>query len=1138
MAQTGSPPANTPPWSAPGSLGLAVANRLIRDPAAPSGPQIAIAEDISAIYDRHMSFIGSLTARPPGLASTAPRRVDDLRIFRMAAPAVGIARQRRPISGSELSAALGVGAADDWPVAIPGAELPALLRLPGAPSIMPVGEAEPSMAPAERRGIRTAAMFAFAPGAAADPTSGPTALPVSPTGALRTPAEQTTQRRRARPVFRDATRPGPEPSSSPVAADENSLSRTPPAGGSHIGAAGETSVHMPCGSLGPLSDPASVPLSSPARPGILAAFPQPGDGHFAEATPHAPETRRAMTRAMPLSRASLSRAAGQVVLHRVVSEGTSSIDAIRLGPSRRGGDDARGFYSTTSLLVGVGSIALGYDPGRQIVHSAVAPYRYSMMPALRSGQAGVRPPQAIPPTRAEKAGTAPPSGHFPTALPPLTQLRPRIGYASPSLVNPLPPIGGRGLSEGGLFYGTTQSEATRALIPLPLGFATHALHGFDRRDAKSETFAPLSAARLLPSTGARPPDSTSGSVVAPIIGFAPPEIRPVTLHDRERDIALPVVNVALPAPQVAIAVTAAPRGVPIRHVEAAAVGLRKVRFAGSTDPLTGRLFAGTAMDIGPSPAALLRWTAPAMTAAAFVAAARDAAVPMVFASAEPRSAAAAAPLTEPPAHPGSFPGAPLRQAEPVMTAAALIEARGGGAPIVSAASQDAAPSTEPPPDIGSPRIEPAMTAAPFSAAVRGSGAPMAFASLRPRSAGAAAPLTEPSPDIGSPRAEPAMTAAVFMAIARGAGAPMAFASLRSRSAGAAAPLTEPPPDIGSPRVEPATRAAVFMATARGAGAPMAFASLRSRSAGAAAPLTEPPPDIGSPRFEPTLAVASPTTTVRNAGEPIAFASLRPQFSDATGSPAGSATRQGSLRAAIRSSGEPAASAFPRRPFVDWTGSPVGPPTGGGAPAAAWRNAGPTTSAGLIPIAAGAVRPVVFGSAEPPFATMTWLLSRGTAAGATAGPAPGVARTGPVDLWDHPVAIGSLDGFGPVVPAAVDGARRTEPRRSDLPLRVYSRRYNRAVTTAGSGTTGAAPLPPIIVARAEPWGSMPGQANLPPPPDIGTPVPAAVGSRDDRARGAAPHDATADVDEIIERAWREVMSRLAIEQERRGFGRWS
>jgi hypothetical protein len=34
------------------------------------------------------------------------------------------------------------------------------------------------------------------------------------------------------------------------------------------------------------------------------------------------------------------------------------------------------------------------------------------------------------------------------------------------------------------------------------------------------------------------------------------------------------------------------------------------------------------------------------------------------------------------------------------------------------------------------------------------------------------------------------------------------------------------------------------------------------------------------------------------------------------------------------------------------------------------------------------------------------------------------------------------------------------------------------------------------------------------------------------------DATADPDEIVERAWREVMSRLAIERERRGFGRWS
>ena len=30
----------------------------------------------------------------------------------------------------------------------------------------------------------------------------------------------------------------------------------------------------------------------------------------------------------------------------------------------------------------------------------------------------------------------------------------------------------------------------------------------------------------------------------------------------------------------------------------------------------------------------------------------------------------------------------------------------------------------------------------------------------------------------------------------------------------------------------------------------------------------------------------------------------------------------------------------------------------------------------------------------------------------------------------------------------------------------------------------------------------------------------------------------DVDEIVERVWREVLSRLAIDQERRGFARWA
>lgn len=39
-------------------------------------------------------------------------------------------------------------------------------------------------------------------------------------------------------------------------------------------------------------------------------------------------------------------------------------------------------------------------------------------------------------------------------------------------------------------------------------------------------------------------------------------------------------------------------------------------------------------------------------------------------------------------------------------------------------------------------------------------------------------------------------------------------------------------------------------------------------------------------------------------------------------------------------------------------------------------------------------------------------------------------------------------------------------------------------------------------------------------------------------GTTQQTAAIDVDDVVERAWRALMSRLAIEQERRGFGRWA
>jgi hypothetical protein len=79
--------------------------------------------------------------------------------------------------------------------------------------------------------------------------------------------------------------------------------------------------------------------------------------------------------------------------------------------------------------------------------------------------------------------------------------------------------------------------------------------------------------------------------------------------------------------------------------------------------------------------------------------------------------------------------------------------------------------------------------------------------------------------------------------------------------------------------------------------------------------------------------------------------------------------------------------------------------------------------------------------------------------------------------------------------------------------------------------------PMVVARADSMApapyDRPGSTFL---PALETSVDA--GSRSDTPVSALPRDAAVDADEIVERAWREVMSRLAIEQERRGFGRWS
>jgi hypothetical protein len=139
----------------------------------------------------------------------------------------------------------------------------------------------------------------------------------------------------------------------------------------------------------------------------------------------------------------------------------------------------------------------------------------------------------------------------------------------------------------------------------------------------------------------------------------------------------------------------------------------------------------------------------------------------------------------------------------------------------------------------------------------------------------------------------------------------------------------------------------------------------------------------------------------------------------------------------------------------------------------------------------------------------------------------------------PLTHRAFDDRGSSFPSGSDDTFSTEPQRSDLPLRLPTRRYGVAMPSLRSDAAGAQidAATPMLVARAESLGSAPyDQPGSPPMAGPGKSVD--VGPRFDTSAPTPPSGSEADADDIIERAWREVMSRLAIEQERRGYGRWS
>jgi hypothetical protein len=305
--------------------------------------------------------------------------------------------------------------------------------------------------------------------------------------------------------------------------------------------------------------------------------------------------------------------------------------------------------------------------------------------------------------------------------------------------------------------------------------------------------------------------------------------------------------------------------------------------------------------------------------------------------------------------------------------------------------------------------------------------------------------------------------------------------------------------------------------------------------------------------------ASLMPLTHDAGDPMVIASVRPRFADITAPSPRAPADDGGSRAArwrqielpasfaplitvARSTGEPVAM---RPRSADTAGLFTRPAAAGSALAGPLRQAEPAmTSASLTPLTHGAAELMALAPLRPRSSDPTEPTSLDTTGLEIAGRQSGVAGTNFVGLLSPPVSgVSTPRPFAArraAFPSGSRDANPTEPRRSDLPLRVVSRLRGVAMPPVGSGAVGA-PIhlaAPIVAERAEAPGSAAHPRAFPPVPALEVPVPANVGSVTEASARADRAEAAPDPDDIVERAWRELMSRLAIEQERRGFGRWA
>ena len=1191
MLRTGSTPPTSPPWSAPDSIGYAVWNRLTRHDVPPSGAGITVSGNTSAIYDRHISFIDTLTARPPGLASTAPpRRADDMRVFRRAAvSAVAIVGQRWPIAISDTAIA------DSTRTGIPpqaatvireeilapsfttslAREVPPISQVSEAyaRAVAPTTRLEPSVsiiAGVESRlvpqktppvvpltttnetVVLTADAMAYGPSALVSRSS-------TPAGVVRALSNDTGTLGRSPLVLRSPAGSASVPLSLPVAVDRSRALVPSLLTGAHAVVVREIATPMPGNSPVLVSRPTSAPLStamsfvpqSPlalARPISDAGLLQQTDVLSRMASP--PLVNGALR--SPGASASLNHSIAypSIARHIEYTQAAFSQRSVNRLPN-----DAN---------ISVRPITRKHDTERRVIDTAVSFYDRSKTPASPPAETGILqlPSRPIVMRRAERARVTASSVSIPLLsgllVSPLElwdrlDFKPQQGalWTAPQEIGVGPAQ--IAISERSIDSPVGLSPEAPGTIPLPgiepmvrraeADFAPAVLARAnmspipplaDLRVTPSEIFASstsdgglatssrtapsLPPALQSPSAGPSPLDQThrvSGYLKHGALRIASQDV-PVArakLPHSETSVDLPVgLSRALssdsPSPRIQLMAlrakgvdgvaflltdvvrspTAPPRQAELPMISQSLIAATRgvgpsmmstssaSRLADTTWPHTGPL-----TDVIRSPAAQLRHVGSGWS----IAAARGADEPMRFTPAQPQFADTTWPFTGSPADVARSPVAALRQARP-----------------------------------------PAMSDS-FIAAPGGVGESIMLTSGQPRSASTAWPLTGSLTDVvRSPtaqlrQAEPPVISDSFIAAPGGVGESIMLTSGKSRSASTAWPPTGPLTDVvRSPtaqlrQAEPRVISDPFIAAAGGIGQSMMLTSVQPQSASMAWPLTGPLTDVVRSQTaqlrqaEPPAIPDSLIAATGDVGESMMLTSVQPQF---------------------------AGTAWPlTAPRTDVVRSPTARLRQAEAPGISDSPIAATPDAGELMIST---------PDQSRVAGTKWPLARSVSLPQVIGDHSSGGGMIFFDLPGQSVVNGPLthrafDDRGSSFPSGSYNGFSTERRRSDLPLRVASRRYDAATPSVRSSAAAAQVFVPtsVAVARAE----SPGSALYDPAasavvPDSG--IPLDVGPRSDTSLSAPSPDSEADADDIIERAWREVMSRLAIEQERRGYGRWS